>query len=158
MGDDDKPTFPIRTHRDGEPIPDLAAIPEAARLDALRPLSPLGRELAIDLARTRIDALAIGELILALPSLRSRPNTAVSVLHAGPSLPSAPAPDGQIARDHASGVRQVSFRLSPAQYAELQAAADDVNLRPAPLARLLVLNGVRRMAYEARRGATDDSR
>ncbi len=159
MDSDDRHPFPIREYRDGEPIPDLSAIPQDRWVDVLRPLSASGRALAIDLARSRVDALAIGELILALPKARpSARGPAASVLAAGPSLPSPPPPDARIGEDSAAGVRQVSFRLSAAQYAELAAAAAQINLRPAPLARVLVLNGVRRMAYEARGGATDDSR
>ncbi len=122
--------FPIRTHHAGEPIPDLPAIPQEEWLGLLTPLSAEGREIAINLARPRIDPLAIGELILSLPTPGKAP----------------PRPSGPRRR----AARHVGFRLTEAQYAELEDAAADVNARPAAFARTLVIEGARRHNYEAR--------
>jgi hypothetical protein len=117
----------------GEPIPDLTAIPQDDWVRLLTPLSAAAREMAINLAKPRADPLAIGELILSLP----KPGMA-------PPRPSGPRRRAE---------RQVGFRLTDAQYAELELAASDLEVRPAGLARTFVIEGARRHNYEARQRA-----
>jgi hypothetical protein len=151
MPDDSQQPLPIRTHHCGEPIPDLPAIPESDWLRALKPLSPEGRRLAIDLAQTRADLEALGQLILDLPTLtrdvRSAADDAGEGVHRLASPPvDRTAADRRARRDS----RQVSFRLTDTEYAELEAAGRAIGLRPTPLARMLAQNGARRILHEAR--------
>jgi len=155
MLDDTPARFPIRSHHCGEPIPDLSKIPEERWVEAVTPLSSRGREMAIDLARPRVDPLAIGTLILELPRPRAAgPDGRIAAMHAGTEMPRP----GPLTVGDAVGAaapkrrdsRQVGFRLTDEQYAELEAACAEFDLRPGQLARMLVHNGVRRVLYEAR--------
>jgi hypothetical protein len=149
--DPDQPPFPIRGYHQGEPIPDLSAIPEGEWIAVLTPLSASGRNMAVDAARTRVDPELIGQLMIDVARLsRVESERRMRVLHGGAPPAAAPAADAAAAADRTTGQRQVSFRLSPAQYTELEQAGQAVGLRPAPLARMLVQNGVRRMLYVER--------
>jgi hypothetical protein len=141
------PPFPIKTHHCGEPIPDLAAIPQADRLRALAQLSPAGQGLAIDLARAHLDPEAMGDLILNLP--RRGPGAAREAAQVGAGVRDLASPPPAGAAGRRDG-RQINFRLTEEEHRELTAAGRELNLRPAQLARMLALNGARRILYDAR--------
>lgn len=133
----------FRSPDDGQLIPDLSRMPEERWLEALRPLSRVGRSRAMSMLgqdRIRRAMELSGQLILEDDAARP-PFVAPPV-----QLPSGdPPPTG--AR------RQVNFRLGPGEHARLIEAARVFGMRPNVLARLLTVRGVDRALREARRDA-----
>jgi len=134
--------MPITGYNRGEPIPNLSSIAQEGWREALRPLSPFTRRLAINSApfKNIRDAMAlVGELTVEDgPPAHRRP------LGSPPRMPAGdPPPRGTS--------RQVNFRLGPGEYARLVQAAELYALRPSALARQLTVRGVDLALYEERR-------
>ncbi len=145
--DESQPPFPIKTYHLGEPIPDLATMPEADRLRALTLLSPAGQGMAVDLARAHLDPEALGDLILSMPRRTRSAARASAQTGAGMrDLASPPIPGAAGRHDR----RQINFRITEEQHRELTEAGRELGVRPAQLARMLALNGARRILYDAR--------
>jgi hypothetical protein len=74
------------------------------------------------------------------------------------TLPVAPPPVPTVEETEAErerrrrdqGSRQVNLRMGRDEYQQLSDAAEEMQMRPTALARLLVRSGVRRIAHEAR--------
>ena len=116
-----------------EGLPLLEQLPRAQWRVALKPLAPQDRHRA---AR-RVPAALLGEAVVLaaelemedLPPTYARRIDRVTVPGVDVRLPVRTSP------------RQVSFRISDDEYARLRRGAELVGLRPAQLARLLVLRG-----------------
>jgi len=114
--------------------PDLAKIDEASWPKAL---APLPRELRVKAARNQhlgarwFKALGVAD---ALPP--SQTDRARKAVREGTTFPTP-----RVARP---GRRQVTVRITDAEYEDLTVAATLLGARPAQLARMLVLNGTRR--------------
>ncbi len=139
--------FPVRELWSGEPLPDLARIPEDRWKEVLRPLSQATRRAAVNTVRTPQDAGKALTLVgaLMLEDARS-PAPLTDALSEPPRLP-APA-----ARPVSSlQGRQVNVRLRRSDFAALRRAAEVVDMAPTQLARVFIINGSRRLLYERRR-------
>ena len=134
--------IPVRGSNRGEPIPDLALLPQERWREVLTPLSPYTRQLAKGTVGSIPDAIAVnalvGDLIVSAPP---------------PGLAAAPPPlPRSVADPPVRGSRhQVNFRLSADEHARLSRVARAFGMRPGPLARLLTVRGVERALYEERR-------
>ncbi|HEX8104527.1 MAG TPA: hypothetical protein VF533_18060 [Solirubrobacteraceae bacterium] len=117
-------------------VPDLARIDRARWVEVLLPLSRKDR---MDAAlHPLIRGGAAYEVAKDLPPPASE--AAWSAIGGAPAVPVPSAPS--------RAARQVNFRLTDEELADLQRAAHVLGLRPTQLARMLVLNGVRRMLVE----------
>jgi hypothetical protein len=131
------PSFP-KVHRGGESLPDLELIPEAQWEEALRPLTQAQRRLAVDGVGTSGTDRLHG-LLLRLAAEDERRLEVALERSAPPDV--GPLPRSGLTRRE---VRQVSFRLSPAEHQDLQRAASFFGVSCARLARMLTIRGVRR--------------
>jgi len=134
---------PIRGWWRGEPIPDLAALPQERWRDVLRPLSPFTRKQASpgvrSIAEARVFSQIIGELSLEDGDRRARAQNAPP-----PAMPAGAMPANEASR-------QINFRLGPSEYERLVEVAKLFAMRPTTLARVLTVRGVERALYEERR-------
>ncbi len=133
--------MPERGQLFGPSLPDLARIDPDQWREVLIPLD----------GRARIDAatcpglsgartLEALELALSLPQAPSR--AAQAGLDGAPRIP-VPAAKGS-----PNAGRQLNVRMPHAAYADLQRAATVLGATPSQVARMLVLNGVRRVLAE----------
>jgi len=126
--------MPLRWEPGQIRYPDLAKIDEAVWPDVL---APLPRELRVRAARNQhlgarwITALDVADALAPSPTDRAR-----RAVREG-----TPFPAPRVARP---GRRQVTVRITDAEYEDLTVAATLLGARPAQLARMLVLNGTRR--------------
>ncbi len=128
---------------DDDPIPDLARLPQAQWLDALRPLSGYERTRALNrlptMEQVSFAYSVIGQLMLENSIASQR-----AIAAPAPRLPVGdPPPNGPR--------RQVNFRLGAGEHARLLEAARLFGMRPNMLARLLTVRGVDRALSDARR-------
>lgn len=135
--------IPIRGYRGGEPIPDLARLPQERWREVLAPLRHGTRQAAKCTVHTVADAQAagilVGELLLHDGAIAARAEAA-----APPRMPAGAPPA------RGSG-RQLNYRLSADEHARLLEAARLFGMRATTLARLLTVRGVDRALYEERR-------
>lgn len=122
------------------PVPDLARIAPGAWYDALLPLAPVDRMSAVQNsslgARVRGEAV---DLVLTLPAPPS--DAAREAVRSGMAVP---IPGATTRRSP----RQVNIRLTDKDHESLATAASLLGTKPGVLARMLVLNGVRRVLAE----------
>jgi hypothetical protein len=136
-------SFPHVDLDGGPSVPNLKEIPRDRWVDALRPLSPSDRLAATRTMEGREGFIAAQ---LALNELHGE-----DIMRRKKALAeSAPPPAPEIAMPRAlkprrRETRQVSFRLSPAEYEELDRAARLYAVSGARLARMLTMRGVRRV-------------
>jgi len=143
--------WPLKVELWGIPIPDLRRIAQDDWIAAVRPLydNVDGLNAAIRSAPSVEQwplRWRIAEDQVANPPPPPRPPTQVS--SADLQLPD---PDARVRpKPKRAGPRQISMRLSVAEYARLVEAARIAGLKPTQLARTFVLNGTRRLLYEAK--------
>ena len=123
----------------GQGIPDLGRIAEPQWREVLVPLSNQQRARAAQRAPLDGRQQRALELVFSMPqsdshALRER-------LDGAPSFPAPTASDRR-------SPRQISFRLTDDAHRDLRAAAELLGCTPGSLARILVLNGVRRVLAE----------
>jgi hypothetical protein len=135
--------IPICGWHQGEPIPDLNALPQERWLEVLRPLSQWTRRHASAGLRTMADVSVAGQIQGDL--LMEDDAAKFRATHAPPPRMPAGAPPRR------GSSRQINFRLGPSEHARLVAAAELFGTRPTTLARILTIRGVNRALYEERR-------
>ena len=130
--DDDLPGLLDPAADPDEKVPDLRALPRELWMDALRPLARIDRDRATgrlgDFDAWMAAKAVVGMLELEGPApIREIPT---------PRLPAAPGVDGS------RRARQVNIRLSPEAHQKLMRLARILEMRPAVLAKLMVVRGV----------------
>ena len=135
-----RPDFPVLRDIRGEPVLDLLAIPREWWFQALLPLTLLGRRECLSAAGLHEQSQEAGPLWLELQDADiTRP---AAIRAAAKALPRA-----LVEPEY----RQVSIRLAHDEYAKLGAVAEELSLKPTQVVRMLVRDGVARMAYEQQR-------
>lgn len=121
-------------------VPDLARIAPGAWYDALLPLAPVDRMSAVQNSSlgVRVRGEAV-DLVLTLPAPPS--DAAREAVRTGMAVP---IPGATTRRSP----RQVNIRLTDKDHESLATAASLLGTKPGVLARMLVLNGVRRVLAE----------
>ena len=135
---DDASPLPYRGEHEGEPIPDLSRIPKDRWVDALRPSSPRVRRHAISTVTT-FDDVAPACQAVAWLAFEDEQRRAEALRRSAPP----PSPTG-LAKARGRRMRQVNFRLTPAEYQDLRSVAFDYGVTATQLARMLTIRGVRR--------------
>ena len=131
-------------HRDdGSEPPDLSTIPRREWPDTLRPLLPGTRRRAVSTA----PEAERGELWILLFELEMEDADRLP----SRDIPTPRLPDGAEATPEPPR-RQVNFRMEASEHARLQTLAEHVAMRPATLARLLVIRGVDQALRSRRSG------
>jgi hypothetical protein len=125
------------------PVPDLANIPEERWRDVLRQVPDEHRHRAARLLPPPAGTRAIMHWLELAKEDHERTQAAHEKAAFPGPLPRPAATRARLSRDH-----QVSFRLTPAQYAEVQEAGNMLGLKPAQLARMLTLRGVAQVLAE----------
>lgn len=137
-GEHDGP-MPVRGQLFGPGLPDLAKIAEEQWYEVLVPLDEQQRTRAAccpGLGKRALDAVELAG---------SMPPPASTAAHAAlDGAPSIPVPT----TGSPNAGRQLNIRMPRAAYADLQTAATLLGATPAQVARMLVLNGVRRVLAE----------
>lgn len=123
----------------GQGIPDLGRIAEERWRDVLVPLSNRQRVRAAQ--RAPLDGRQERALALVFSMPQSDSHALRDRLDGAPSFP-VPTTDGR------RSPRQVNVRLTDDAHRDLRAAAELLGCTPGSLARILVLNGVRRVLAE----------
>jgi hypothetical protein len=145
---------PVLHHENGEPVPDLNAIPRDRWFAVLEPLGEDARRQAINATGLTILDDFVADLNYQLMMRPARRRAAVSAIAHSTALPPVPTPGEAEAererRRRDQGSRQVNLRMGRDEYQQLTDAAAELQMRPTQLARMLVRSGVRRIAYEAR--------
>jgi hypothetical protein len=150
----DPRTPPIRGFFGESPIPDLSRIPRehwVAVMARAHPRTYSASRAGLDSeaahAALRLTVSADDERVRLQREERASP-TVFDVAMSPRGVPEidvrAPVPDGW---------KQVNFRLSGADYAQLQRGARLLGLRPSAAARLLAVRGVQQVLREAERSA-----
>lgn len=117
-------------------IPDLNTIPRDEWKAALKPFCEMDRRRAVGWIRGGGEALDEGLALIGYLMLEDRPPIM--------DIPTPRVPEGaRVERPQSRPLsRVISFRLSPPQYTRIQALADELELKPNALARLMVVRGV----------------
>ena len=123
----------------GQGIPDLGRIAEEQWRDALIPLSDPQRVRAAQRAPLDGRQVRALEMVFSMPKSDSH-----AVRDRLDGAPSFPVPTAGSRRSP----RQVGFRITDEAHRDLRAAAELLGCTPGSLARILVLNGVRRVLAE----------
>lgn len=132
------------------PIPDLPKIPRERWRAVLEQTHPSVRQYAIRTARV-VD-LAAGALADRLVVEIQRVERAARERHAAAAQSPQPVPTPRASRERRRRYsRQIGFRLTPDEHADLARAAETLSLRPAQVARMLVVRGVHQVLREAER-------
>jgi hypothetical protein len=132
LDDDELPGLVDPAAGPDERIPDLRTLPRELWMDALRPLARIDRERATG-RLTDFDAWMAAKAVTGMLELEGPPPiTEVPT----PRLPAPPSADG------AHRQRQVNIRLSAEAYRRLTRLAGILEMRPAVLAKLMVVRGV----------------
>jgi len=126
-------------------LPDLTRIPESLWAQVLGSL-PEGQRLDAALCQgldgdQLMRASALAESLPPAPSDHAR-----AALRADPAVPAVPSAGPKHRRS-----RQVNVRISAADYEMLEVAGGLVGMKPAGLARALIVSGARRMTFELNR-------
>ena len=123
----------------GQGVPDLGRIAEERWREVLVPLSDQKRMRAAQRAPLGGPQERALELVLSMP--KSDSHALRDRLDGAPTFPSPTATTRR-------SPHQVSFRLTDDAHRDLRAAAELLGCTPGALARILVLNGVRRVLAE----------
>lgn len=152
---DEPHDLPITGHWRGVPLPDLRLIDRDRWFEALAPLDKHTRTLALSRCRKHeLDDEMIDIWVQLMFHDGERQAQRDETRNRGVLPPSGRVDAEEAARERRrreAGGRQVNLRLVPADYRALADAADEHGLKPTQLARLLVVNGLRRIEYERRR-------
>ncbi len=135
--------YPVAGWLFGEPIPDLDELPSERWREVLGPLSGRTRTWAMRRVANVDRRIAAMELAVELEEHDKQRADALRRAAARSSPLPAPRADRE-------GLRQVNLKLRPDQVEDLRRLASTLALKPTQLARMLVVNGVRRMLYEER--------
>ena len=129
--DDIPPPFPVACVRDGDPVPDLDAIPRSEWKDVLRWCEPNVRSRAVATTKTHEENVAAQWV------LHERRQAALA--------DSAPPPVPVVSRAALRrDIRQVNFRVSDEEYDLLDRAARAYGVSAPRLARMLAIRGAKR--------------
>jgi len=135
--------YPVAGWLFGEPIPNLDELPSERWREVLGPLS--GRTRTWAMRRVANIDRRIAAMELAAELEKHDQQRADALRRAAARSSPLPAP-----RTDREGLRQVNLKLRPDQVEDLRRLAATLSLKPTQLARMLVVNGVRRMLYEER--------
>jgi hypothetical protein len=141
--DDLPPDFPVAFIRDGHKVPDLSELPRERWEEVLRWCAPRVRELATMTTRGQADNVAAQWILF---QLHGEEHTRREAALKESAPPPAPPPLRDLQRR--SDVRQVNFRVSAAQYEDLERAARAYGVSCPRLAMMLTMRGVRRARGE----------
>jgi hypothetical protein len=134
---------PIASRRDGLPVPDLSRIPQEHWLRVLRACAPGTRRYAAETPETHAERMLAQLRILQLRGeARERREKALQE----PAPPPAVSIPREVSRRRRA--RQVSFRLSVEEHAEVERVAYAYGTTSARLARMVTLRAVRKALGE----------
>jgi hypothetical protein len=129
------------------PTPDLSQIPRERWREVLRETHRSVRE---DAARTAMSIdLAAGAHAIGLMLEINQEETAMRDRASQAAAIADPLPVARLKRSRAGRIRQLNFRLTAAEHADLLRAADILGLRPTQVARMLTMRGVNQVLREA---------
>lgn len=147
--------FPITGHHWGQPLPDLRLIDRERWVDALAPLEKPSRIVALSNCHMHeLDDEMVGVFVELMLRDGQRSRLKAEEFHRATPPPAGRVESKDVIRErrrYAAGGRQINLRFGPEDYRSLARAADEHGLKPTQLARLLVVNGLRRIEYERRR-------
>jgi hypothetical protein len=141
--DDIPPPFPVAFVRDGHTVPDLAQLPREEWEGVLRWCAPRARELALTTTRGHEDNVAAQWILFQLHGEEHARRQAALKESAPP-----PAPLPLRGLERRSDQRQVNFRLSGAQYEDLERVSLAYGVSCPRLAMMLTMRGVTRALGE----------
>jgi hypothetical protein len=136
--DDIPPPFPVACVRDGDPVPDLDAIPQSEWKDVLAWCEPHVRSRAVATTKTHEDNVAAQWVLYQLGADAHRRREAAL---ADSAPPPAPVVSRAIVR---RDTRQVNFRVSDEEHDLLDRAARAYGVSAPRLARMLAIRGAKR--------------
>ncbi len=147
--------FPILGMLGGEPVPDLALIPEEKWVSVLQPLSRWPRHHAFRELGGAETAEFVFFVKAELENRQKHPGRFNDTKRRELPTPVLPKTPNQGLMDpdrdgRRPGSRQVNLRFVAEEYDELKRAGELNGMRPTRLARLLVRHGVARILYEER--------